>query len=81
LLRQKEAHEGAVLWVFGLTSFLVPALVDFGPVHEREYFRWEFAAGFGFAGALAVALAQLWRQGRVAKVTVVLLAVAVTIGG
>lgn len=81
LLGQKEAREGAVLWVFGLTSFLVPALVDFGPVHEREYFRWEFAAGFGFAGALAVALAHLWRQGKLAKVAVVLLAVAVTIGG
>jgi hypothetical protein len=80
-LLSKGSREGSMLWVFGATSFLVPALVDFGPVHEREYFRWEFAAGFGFAGALAVALAYLWRLGKLARVAVVLLAVAVTIGG
>ncbi len=80
-LIRKGSREGALLWTFGLASFLVPALVDFGPVHEREYFRWEFAAGFGFAGALAVALAYLWPRGKVAKLVVVLLAVAVTLGG
>lgn len=80
-LLRKGSREGAWLWVFGLVSFLVPALVDFGPVHEREYFRWEFAAGFGFAGALAIALSRLWNGGKAAKVAVVLLAIAVTIGG
>lgn len=80
-LIRRGSREGALLWTFGLTAFLVPALVDFGPVHEREYFRWEFAAGFGFAGALAVALAYLWPRGKIAKMVVVLLAVAVTLGG
>lgn len=82
-LWRKKAHEGQALWVFGLVSFLVPALVDFGPVHEREYFRWEFGAGFGFAGALAVALALWWREYRhwAARVGIVLLAILVTLGG
>jgi hypothetical protein len=82
LWRRKDCAEGQALWVFGLVSFLVPALVDFGPVHEREYFRWEFGAGFGFAGALAVALAVLWKQkSRWPKVLVVVLAILVTLGG
>jgi hypothetical protein len=81
-LLRRGGREGSMLWLFGLASFLVPALVDFGPVHEREYFRWEFAAGFGFAGALAVVLSRLWQlPGRLHKVAVVLLAIAVTIGG
>lgn len=81
-LIKKRSREGTILWAFGLISFLVPALVDFGPVHEREYFRWEFAAGFGFAGALAAALGLLWKSGgKAVKAAVILLAIAVTIGG
>ena len=34
-------------------------MVDFGPIHEYEWFRWEFAAGYGFAAALGVALGGL----------------------
>jgi hypothetical protein len=74
--------EGQALWVFGVVSFLVPAFFDFGPVHEREYFRWEFAAGFGCAGALAATLALQWkRDSRLWKVLVVVLALLVTLGG
>lgn len=74
--------EGRLLWLFGLIAFLVPALVDFGPVHEREYFRWEFAAGFGFAGALATAMSDLWSRGSTPRrIALVLLALAVTLGG
>ncbi|MBI3925169.1 MAG: hypothetical protein HY319_06485 [Armatimonadetes bacterium] len=46
---------GQAYWVFGALAYLVPALVDFG-MYENEYFRWEFAAGFGFAVALGIAL-------------------------
>ncbi len=82
LLRRRQP-EGSCLWLFALFSFLVPGLVDFGPVHEREYFRWEFAAGFGFAGALAILLAERWREGqsRWWKVAVVVLAILTTLGG
>ena len=81
LLRKKHP-EAQVLWVFGLVSFLVPALVDFGPVHEREYFRWEFGAGFGFAGALAGALALWWSAKKTwLRVVVVILAILTTLGG
>ncbi|MBI3929438.1 MAG: hypothetical protein HY319_28085 [Armatimonadetes bacterium] len=59
LARQRNLM-GLLFWLFGCAGYLVPALVDFGPVHENEYFRWEFAAAFGFAGALALALAGLW---------------------
>lgn len=82
-LLRKRCPEGQVLWVFGLTSFLVPALVDFGPVHEREYFRWEFAAGFGFAGALAAAMGMAWAASnrKWVKALLVLLAILVSLGG
>jgi hypothetical protein len=50
-----------LLWTFGMLAYLVPGIVDFGPVHEKEYFRWEFAAGFGLCGALALGLAPFFR--------------------
>ncbi|MCA9775350.1 MAG: hypothetical protein KC800_01480 [Candidatus Eremiobacteraeota bacterium] len=81
-LWRRKCPEGQALWVFGLVAFLVPAVFDFGPVHEREYFRWEFAAGFGCAGALAATLAILWNaRGRPWRVAVVVLALLVTLGG
>ena len=43
-------------WLFGLLSYLVPALVDFGPIFEYEYYRWEFTAALGFAGAMGFVL-------------------------
>ena len=43
-------------WIFGRLSYLVPGLVDFGPIFEYEYFRWEFTAAIGFAAALGYAL-------------------------
>lgn len=49
---------GLAFFSYGLSSFLLPAVVDFG-IFEDEVFRWQFAASWGFAGALAVALA-LW---------------------
>jgi len=44
------------IWLisFGLTGFLVPAVVDFGPYYESEWFRWEYAAGLPLAGALGI---------------------------
>ncbi len=53
----------ASLWLvtLGYTAFLVPLVVDFGPIFEAEYLRWEFAAGLGFAGALGAELG-LWLQ-------------------
>ena len=81
-LLRRVCPEGQALWVFGLVSFLVPAFFDFGPVHEREYFRWEFAAGFGFAGALAALLALQWnRDSKAWKALVVVMAILVTLGG
>ena len=81
-LMTKKFETGQILWVFGLISYLVPGLVNFGVLHEKEYFRWEFSAGFGFAGALAAVLALLWQyQNRAVKVLVVVLALLVTLGG
>lgn len=78
LLRQRN-KVGLLMWTFGFFAFLTPAVVDFGPVHELEYFRWEFAAGFGFAGALGVALAELWEQSR-GKVWIKAIVVLLTFG-
>ncbi|CAM9906370.1 unnamed protein product, partial [Phaeothamnion confervicola] len=55
---------GIWLWCWGMISFLVPAIVDFGPIYESEYFRWEFAAGVGLAGALGISLGCLWEESR-----------------
>ncbi len=54
LVRRGHAS-GLYLGVFGVIAFLTPALVDFGPIYESEYFRWQFAAGLGLAGALGLA--------------------------
>ena len=55
VLRRRN-EPGLFLWIFGFISFLVPAVVNFGPVFEEEYFRWEGAAGIGFAGALGISV-------------------------
>ncbi len=56
LLRKNRA--GLAFWLFGMWSFLVPGLVEFGERYEKEYFIWEFLAGFGFAVAFGMALGQ-----------------------
>lgn len=61
LLRRGHAA-GVWLGAFGVISFLVPALVDFGPIYEAEYFRWQFAAGLGLAGALGLAGGALFEE-------------------
>lgn len=56
VLWRRRSLPGLGLWFFGAWAYLVPGLVDFGVVYEWEYFRWEFAAGVGWAGALGLAL-------------------------
>lgn len=66
LLWRSRHQAGLFLWVFGVWAYLVPGVVDFGPIHEFEWFRWEFAAGFALATALGIALGSLvkgWRHG------------------
>lgn len=66
LLWRARHRAGQFLWLFGAWAFLVPGMINFGPIHEFEWYRWEFAAGYGFAGALGVALGTLvrgWRSG------------------
>ncbi|MBT9585426.1 hypothetical protein IV102_18940 [bacterium] len=52
------------LWLitFGITGFLVPAVVDFGPYYESEWFRWEYAAGLPLAGALGIWLSPMLEE-------------------
>lgn len=53
LLRRRH-WPGLAFWAFGAWAYLVPGLVDFGPLYEWEYFRWEFAAAFAFAVPLGL---------------------------
>lgn len=57
---------GHLLGAFGVIAFLTPALVHFGPIYESEYYRWQFAAALGFAGALGLTVGSLmeacWRS-------------------
>lgn len=46
---------------FALYAYMVPGVVDFGPVYEFEYFRWQYAAGVGFAAAVGMALGLLYQ--------------------
>ncbi|MGE0490636.1 MAG: hypothetical protein AB7S38_15635 [Vulcanimicrobiota bacterium] len=55
-LMRTRHRTGLLFWWFGAFAFLVPGAFDFGPVHEAEYFRWQFAASFGLAAALGMAL-------------------------
>lgn len=52
------------LWFvsFGFVAFTIPGLVHFGPIYEFEYFRWEFAAGFGFSVALGMSVGLFSRR-------------------
>jgi hypothetical protein len=61
LLWRTRQRAGLFLWLFGAWAFLVPGIFNFGPIHEFEWYRWEFAAGFGFAAALGTALGTLAR--------------------
>ncbi|MGE0489916.1 MAG: hypothetical protein AB7S38_11990 [Vulcanimicrobiota bacterium] len=55
LARSPPNPLGLAFLGFGAVAFLTPALVHFGPIYEFEYFRWQFAAGFGFAAAFGMA--------------------------
>lgn len=82
LLWYRRNFVGIVCWTFGALAFLTPAVVDFGPVHELEYFRWQFASGFGFAVALGLALGGLAeKRGKVAHLFVALLTLLTCYGG
>jgi hypothetical protein len=59
VLWRRKSLAGHFIGAFGVISFLTPALVNFGPIYESEYYRWEFAAALGFSGALGLALAAL----------------------
>lgn len=59
ILWRRKSLGGLFMGAFGTIAFLVPAVVNFGPIYESEYYRWEFAAALGFAGALGLALATL----------------------
>jgi hypothetical protein len=50
---------GLAFWLFGAWAYLVPGLIDFGPIYEWEYFRWEFAAGFAFSVPLGLMIGSL----------------------
>jgi hypothetical protein len=53
---------GVLLGCFGVLAFLTPGVVDFGPIREAAFLRWEFASGLAFAALLGVTLADLWEH-------------------
>ena len=59
ILWRRKNLAGHFMGAFGVIAFLTPALVHFGPIYESEYYRWEFAASLGFAGALGLTVAAL----------------------
>lgn len=64
LLWRQRNRFGQFLWLFGFWAYVVPGIFDFGSIHEYEWYRWEFAAGYGFAGAAGAALGALARTRR-----------------
>lgn len=59
VLWRRKSLAGHFMGAFGSIAFLVPALVNFGPIYESEYYRWEFAASLGFAATLGLTVAAL----------------------
>lgn len=57
LLWRTNNRLGFLFWGYGFVAYLIPAVIDFG-IWEVEVFRWEYAASWGFAGALGVALGE-----------------------
>lgn len=80
LLRQR-ADVGGMFYSLGLGAGAVCLLWDLSSLAPKQQFFWEFTTGFGFAGALAVALALLWQHGGWKKAAVVVLAVAASFPG
>ncbi len=66
-------------WSFGATAYLVPAVVNFGPVHEWEWYRWEFAAGLGLAIAAGAMLGRIFSESKWVTRIVLLLIVALNL--
>ncbi len=64
LLPRREDNAPLFFWLFGAWGYLIPGMIDFGPIHEFEWFRWEFAAGFGLAVAAGSALGSTVRGRR-----------------
>lgn len=60
-LARRRNWSGLLLWYFGFCAYMIPAVVDFG-LWEAEVFRWQYAASWGFSGALGVALGQAWES-------------------
>lgn len=60
LMAAVRARDACGLWLvsFGMCSFLIPGLVDFG-AFESEWFRWQYAAALCLAGALGIWLSGL----------------------
>ena len=58
----RRSRAGLLLGCFGVLAYVTPGLVDFGPVREAEFLRWEFASGVAFAALLGLALADLWER-------------------
>lgn len=56
LILALKRRDALSLWLvsFGICGFFVPAVVDFGPVFESEWFRWQYCAGLPLAGAMGI---------------------------
>lgn len=61
LYRSKHAF-GMLCWFYGVLSFVVPALLNFGPVQESDWLRWIFTTSSGTAPALGISLAILFQR-------------------
>lgn len=55
----RRSTGGYMFGLFAVIAYLTPAVVDLGPIQEAQYFRWEFAAGLGFAVLTALAAADI----------------------
>ncbi|MBQ7502901.1 hypothetical protein IJT93_09395 [bacterium] len=56
----RRSTGGYMFGLFALIAYFTPAIIDLGPIQEPQYFRWEFAAGLGFAILTALTAADLW---------------------
>lgn len=62
-LRRESRTATKLLACAGIVSFLIPGMFHFGPVYDTEWYRWQYAAGFGLALSLGVVVGRWFEDG------------------
>ena len=80
-LRKESQTASKLLAWAGIASFVLPSMFHFGPVYDSEWYRWQYAAGFGLALSLGVVIGRWLGEGPVWRKVIAALIVTLNILG